>query len=290
MMTVCEADTCQQQSTPSLTLEEERAVVTPEKMYLDESVCSQTSPVSTRHATIANALNQCQLLSADGERALFRQLTFFNTRLRAVESTVETSRKPKQTQREIDQLTEQARMVRDQIAVANLRLVASIASRVANGEEQFDEFFGEATSILLYAIDKYDYTRGFRFSTYATHAVQRHLYRLVKRQTRRGVHEFASDQQALTEHPDVAPDTPEFRDEQSSAQLQEILSRIDQILDEREQQIVLGRFGLDGSNQQKTFQVLGEQFGLSKERARQLFNRGLNKLGQAVQPLEDDLP
>jgi len=290
MMTVCEADTCQQQSTPSLTLEEERAVVTPEKMYLDESVCSQTSSVSTRHATIANALNQCQLLSADGERALFRQLTFFNTRLRAVESTVETSRKPKQTQREIDQLTEQARMVRDQIAVANLRLVASIASRVANGEEQFDEFFGEATSILLYAIDKYDYTRGFRFSTYATHAVQRHLYRLVKRQTRRGVHEFASDQQALTEHPDVAPDTPEFRDEQSSAQLQEILSRIDQILDEREQQIVLGRFGLDGSNQQKTFQVLGEQFGLSKERARQLFNRGLNKLGQAVQPLEDDLP
>jgi len=290
MMTVCEADTCQQQSTPSLTLEEERAVVTPEKMYLDESVCSQTSPVSTRHATIANALNQCQLLSADGERALFRQLTFFNTRLRAVESTVETSRKPKQTQREIDQLTEQARMVRDQIAVANLRLVASIASRVANGEEQFDEFFGEATSILLYAIDKYDYTRGFRFSTYATHAVQRHLYRLVKRQTRRGVHEFASDQQALTEHPDVAPDTPEFRDEQSSAQLQEILSRIDQILDEREQQIVLGRFGLDGSNQQKTFQVLGEQLGLSKERARQLFNRGLNKLGQAVQPLEDDLP
>ena len=290
MMTVCEADTCQQQSTPSLTLEEERAVVTPEKMYLDESVCSQTSPVSTRHATIANALNQCQLLSADGERALFRQLTFFNTRLRAVESTVETSRKPKQTQREIDQLTEQARMVRDQIAVANLRLVASIASRVANGEEQFDEFFGEATSILLYAIDKYDYTRGFRFSTYATHAVQRHLYRLVKRQTRRGVHEFASDQQALTEHPDVAPDTPEFRDEQSSAQLQEILSRIDQILDEREQQIVLGRFGLDGSNQQKTFQVLGEQLGLSKERARQLFNRGLNKLGQAVQPLEDELP
>lgn len=290
MMTVCEADTCQQQSTPSLTLEEERAVVTPEKMYLDESVCSQTSPVSTRHATIANALNQCQLLSADGERALFRQLAFFNTRLRAVESTVETSRKPKQTQREIDQLTEQARMVRDQIAVANLRLVASIASRVANGEEQFDEFFGEATSILLYAIDKYDYTRGFRFSTYATHAVQRHLYRLVKRQTRRGVHEFASDQQALTEHPDVAPDTPEFRDEQSSAQLQEILSRIDQILDEREQQIVLGRFGLDGSNQQKTFQVLGEQLGLSKERARQLFNRGLNKLGQAVQPLEDELP
>ena len=290
MMTVCEADTCQQQSTPRLTLEQERAVVTPEKMYLDESVCSQTSSVSTRHATIANALNQCQLLSADGERALFRQLAFFNTRLRAVESTVETSRKPKQTQREIDQLTEQARMVRDQIAVANLRLVASIASRVANGEEQFDEFFGEATSILLYAIDKYDYTRGFRFSTYATHAVQRHLYRLVKRQTRRGVHEFASDQQALTEHPDVAPDTPEFRDEQSSAQLQEILSRIDQILDEREQQIVLGRFGLDGSNQQKTFQVLGEQLGLSKERARQLFNRGLNKLGQAVQPLEDDLP
>lgn len=262
----------------------------PDNMYIDESARPQTSHVGSRHATIATALNQCRLLSADGERALFRQLGFLNTRLRAVESTLETSRKPKQTQREIAQMTEQWRVVREEIAVANLRLVASIAARVANTNDQFDEFFGEGTSILLYAIDKYDYTLGFRFSTYATHAVQRHLYRLIKRQNLRGLREFASDQQALTEHPDVAPDTPEFRDEQSRAQLQEILSRIDQILDEREQQIVLGRFGLDGSNQQKTFQVLGEQLGLSKERARQLFNRGLNKLGQAVQPLADELP
>ena len=259
-----------------------------EDMYITESEHAPGSRFGSRDATIATALENCRLLSPEGERELFRQMNFLSTRLQAVQSTLETTRKVKKTQREIDQLQHRWGSVREEIAVANLRLVASIASRLAHSEEQFDEYFGEGTSILLYAIDKFDYTRGFRFSTYATHAVQRHLYRVINRQNRRRQREFASEQQNLTEQPELPSETPEFRDEQSIAKLQEIMERIDQILDEREQQIVLGRFGLDGTNQQKTFQALGEQLGLSKERARQLFNRGLTKLEHAVQPLTDD--
>ena len=62
------------------------------------------------------------------------------------------------------------------------------------------------------------------------------------------------------------------------------MSQMDGILTEREQFIVRGRFGLDGSGEGKTFAVLAEQLGLSKERVRQLLQQSLEKLGEAAQP------
>lgn len=60
---------------------------------------------------------------------------------------------------------------------------------------------------------------------------------------------------------------------------------MDETLDERESFIVRGRLGLDGSGQGKTFQNLGDHMGLSKERIRQLFNRGIDKLGDLASGL-----
>ena len=65
-----------------------------------------------------------------------------------------------------------------------------------------------------------------------------------------------------------------------------VISRIEEALDERESFIVRGRFGLDGSGKGKTFSALGEQLGLSKERVRQLCQRGLEKLGEIARPYE----
>ncbi len=51
---------------------------------------------------------------------------------------------------------------------SNLRLVASIARKFSKSRNDFEELLSEGNAILLYAVDKFDFSRGFRFSTYAT--------------------------------------------------------------------------------------------------------------------------
>ena len=68
-----------------------------------------------------------------------------------------------------------------------------------------------------------------------------------------------------------------------------VMAKIDQTLDERERFIIRGRFGLDGTGEGKTYSHLARQLGLSKERARQLFQRGIEKLGEVARPFETTL-
>ena len=60
----------------------------------------------------------------------------------------------------------------------------------------------------------------------------------------------------------------------------------DEALDEREQLIIRGRFGLDGSGKGKSFRAIGDELGISKERARQIFQQSIEKLGAVAKPFE----
>ena len=67
-----------------------------------------------------------------------------------------------------------------------------------------------------------------------------------------------------------------------------VLARIDDVLDERERVIVLGRFGLGDNERAKTLRELGQELGLSKERVRQLQQQGLEKLAAVASPFEEE--
>jgi RNA polymerase primary sigma factor/RNA polymerase sigma factor len=53
-------------------------------------------------------------------------------------------------------------------------------------------------------------------------------------------------------------------------------------LDDREQKIIIGRFGLDHSNEPQTLKEVGASLGVTKERIRQIEARALSKLRQAA--------
>lgn len=226
---------------------------------------------------VQSALANCRLLTADGEKILFKRLNFVTFRADAIEKTLHPTRPAKKKSAELKRLRAEEMEIRDQIAVANLRLVASIAARVARSGGDFDEFFSEGNSILMKCIEKFDYSRGFRFSTYVTTAIQRHLYRLISKNAKLRTVESVRDDEILQQVPGVESD--EARQTQEFAAAQAIISRMEEALDERESFIVRGRLGLDGNGSGKTFQHLGNDLGLSKERIRQLFNRGIEKLG-----------
>lgn len=252
------------------------------ELYTDEDL-----PSDPRTATSAEsflfAVEQSRLLSVEGERFLFKRLNFLRFRASALQATAGGKKTSRKTQKEINRLLDEANETREQIACANLRLVTSIVRKLARNSDEFDEFLAEANAILLYAIDKFDYSRGYRFSTYATHAVQRHTFRLIERQSKRKKRESANCDllQSATAEESHGLDAGEVL-----RAVQEIMAKFDGTLTEREQYIIRNRFGLDGSEKGKTLRVIGEEIGLSKERVRQLLQQGLEKLAAGSKQLE----
>ena len=237
-------------------------------------------------ASLLNSLQQSQLLTFEGEQFLFKQLNFLRFRASAIQASLHPTRPSKKKVRELERLLAEAEAARAELAKANLRLVASIAGKLSISRSEFDEFVAEGNAIILYAIDKFDYSRGYRFSTYATHAVQRHLYRVIDRRRKRAQREHARESMIMAEEPAVDSDPWEPTEDEIKTAAAAVIAKMDETLDEREQLIVRGRFGLDGTGDGKTFNVLGQQLGLSKERVRQLLQRALEKLGEAAKPFE----
>ncbi|MGI9454986.1 MAG: sigma factor, partial [Aeoliella sp.] len=162
------------------------------QLYRDED---QPGPLQGRQLaeSFLTAVEQSRLLTFEGEQFLFKRLNFLRFRACALQSALKNKRRPGKTLREIDRLLSEAKETREQIACANLRLVTSISRRLANSADDFDEFLAEANTILLNAIDKFDYSRGYRFCTYVTHAVQRHIYRLISRRAKQKKHESSEE-------------------------------------------------------------------------------------------------
>ncbi|MFP6765208.1 MAG: sigma-70 family RNA polymerase sigma factor [Planctomycetaceae bacterium] len=257
--------------------------------YEHEDPSSGTLDPETVAASLLSALQRSRLLTFEGEQLLFKQLNFLRFRANAIQTALNAAKPSSKKVREMERLLTEAATVREKLAQSNLRLVASIAGKLAMSREEFDEFVAEGNGILLYAIDKFDYGRGYRFSTYVTHAVQRHLYRFINRRRKRAEREFSRNPELLLNEVTAEADPDLICAAESRQAAAAIISKIDETLNERERFIVRGRFGLDGSGQGKTYRVLAEQLGLSKERVRQVFQQGIEKLGEIARPFESVL-
>ena len=240
------------------------------------------SPHSSAESFL-RAVEQSRLLTVDGEQFLFKRLNFLRFRANALEAASKGKRKSRKTQREIDRLLEEASLTREQIACANLRLATSIVRKHAPTPQDFDEMLAEANAILLNAIDKFDYSRGFRFSTYATHAIQRHTFRFIDRQRKRQQREHSNDDVVSREA--VAPVADDSTANKLMNAVETLMSSFDTTLDEREQLIVRERFGL-GGKKGKSMRAIGDEIGLSKERVRQILNESVEKLAKVAGHLE----
>ncbi len=250
--------------------------------------------------TFLTAVEECRILTFDGEQFLFKRLNFLRFRAHALSATLRRQRRPAKTQAEIERLLAEANDTRDEIARANFRLLSFVCRKSATSNDEFDEFVAEANMILLKAIDKFDFSRGYRFSTYLTHAVQRHLARLINRASRHRSREFCDGNETI----DWAA-SASGGDHLTQAELQasaaSVIAEMDRVLDARECFIVRGRFGLSppGGNladtaadvpaSGKSLRALGDEIGISKERARQILYQSLEKLSKVAQSLESSL-
>jgi len=226
------------------------------------------------------ALYATPLLTPAGEAELFRRMNFLKFLANAKRSKLNPDCPDLQQIEEIESLLKQAHATRNLLVESNLRLVVSIARKLADQYYPFDDIVSDGNVALLNAIEKFDFARGFRFSTYATHVIQRDLYRFSRRRrelakkTVSGVEEWLS----------AAAEDQESSEQQGETfdRWQNLLILMQRELTEREQIILSLRLGIDIEKGPQTLQAIAGELGISKERVRQLEVRAISRLQQAA--------
>ncbi len=233
------------------------------------------------------SLYEIPLLTAEQEVYLFRKMNYLKYLASQLQQSIHPTRPSAKKLEELRQLLDQADRVRNEITQANLRLVVSISRRFTDPLNSFDDLVGEGNISLMYAVEKFDYSKGFRFSTYATHAIQRSFYRSINRRQKENQRFYlgASDDQ-FVQLPASSSDEEQVINPDAFENLyRRVINEMGQLLDDRERFILMARFGLEHDGQEQTLKLLAEQLGICKERVRQLQNRALVKLQDAAQSI-----
>jgi len=234
-------------------------------------------------------LKNVPLFNREQEVELFRRYNYLKFLVCRTRTGIKLIRVLGARLAQIENYLAEAEEIKRRIIEANLRLVVSIARKHTAGGAGLLDLVGEGNISLMRAVEKFDYTRGFRFATFASWAIAKDFARKLPAKTSRL--DKATKASLASIHRDLrTEDTPDFaaieRAHQSLTQV------IENNLTEREQYIILNRFGLVGTpikKETKTLKQIGEELGLSKERIRQLELTALQKLRQSLSSEEFEL-
>lgn len=215
------------------------------------------------------------LLTPEGELALFRKLNYLRWRADQLRRALDPASASASDIDRIEALLDQAQAVKNQIVQSNLRLVVSIAKRHVSPTQELFELVSDGNLSLMRAVDKFDFNRGFKFSTYASWAIIKNFARTVPEQRQlRDRYQTGRD-----EYLDNAIGArPVEHDDAEWTSLRGTVDRMLAVLDEREQSILRHRYGLETSGESQTLEQIGQRLGVSKERVRQIEARAMAKL------------
>ena len=300
---------------PDDDVDEDRDAASEKNISIDLSVDASVN-IDDPVRMYLKEIGRVPLLSADEEIVLAKQ--------------IEAGAEEDATYKEI-QLSKKAKK---KLVDANLRLVVSIAKRYVGRGMLFLDLIQEGNLGLIKAVDKFDYTKGYKFSTYATWWIRQAITRAIADQARtiripfhmvetinkliRISRQLLQDKgreptpeeiaegmgitaervreiQKIAQEP-VSLETPigeeedshlgDFIEDQDAVApddaasyilLQEQIEDVFTCLTDREQQVLILRFGLkDGKP--RTLEEVGQHFNVTRERIRQIEGKALTKL------------
>ncbi|MGC4756396.1 RNA polymerase sigma factor SigB [Micromonospora trifolii] len=279
-----------------------------------------------------NGIGRTKLLTAAQEVDLARRI---EAGLFADEKLATCTPVSAELRADLELIVAEGRAAKDHLLEANLRLVVSIAKRYTGRGMAFLDLIQEGNLGLIRAVEKFDYAKGYKFSTYATWWIRQAITRAMADQARtiripvhmveqvnRMVRSRRELSVTLGREPTVAEvaralEIPEIQvielisydrepvsldqavgddgesalgdfvasvdprtepgDAAAQGELRNEVSVVLSTLSQREQAVIRLRFGLD-DGRQRTLDEVGREFGLSRERIRQIEKVTLLKL------------
>lgn len=240
------------------------------------------SPISAKSSRVASLpahlarLCEADLLKPEQEVKLFRRMNYLLYVANRILSKIDRN-SPSTDQLDcVEALVKASHWHRDLIVRSNMRLVISIVKKYSNPNNPFDELLSDGIMATIKAVEKFNFERGFRFSTYATQVVQRNAYRNVMAKQKDRIKMGTSLQDIDVDLDDRYSSSAMSPDKWNALRVK--LSSLLNKLDRREKFIVRARFSLGGHRRVQTLQRIADSLGVSKERIRQLEKRALDKL------------
>jgi RNA polymerase primary sigma factor len=280
-------------------------------------------------------IGKVPLLTAEQEVILAKAIEEGEAATAELDKSVAAAKKlPTIRMRELQRVERQGQLAKKKLIEANLRLVVSIAKRYVGRGMLFLDLIQEGNLGLIRAVEKFDYTKGYKFSTYATWWIRQAITRAIADQARTiriPVHmvetinkliriqrqllqdlgreptpeeigremEFSPEKVReilkVSQEP-VSLETPIGEEEDSHLGdfiedsdavvpvdaasfilLQEQLDSVLHTLSEREKKVIQLRFGLTDGHP-RTLEEVGREFGVTRERIRQIESKTLSKL------------
>lgn len=229
-----------------------------------------------------------ELLSAEQERQMFLRFNYCRNRVLRILRQYRGKRLTAAGTRELLKWHEMAMQTRTEIVRANTSLVLAMARRSRNSGVEISELISEGNLALLRCVDKFDASRGFKFSTYACRAILASFSRAGAKSARYRT-QFPATYDPALERSDYLEVRREDLEHECVNELKRILFENAADLSPVERRVLDARFSLDRIGEQsnntrrKTLDQVGNLLGVSKERVRQIQNQAMGKIRAALE-------
>lgn len=243
--------------------------------------------IEDRRVGVLEACSSEPVLSKEQQIHLFRHYNFLKY---CIAKKLVNKKFTEKMHLQMSEFYWKAKKIGNLLAASNFKLIGCVKKQLTTYSQcKFtrEEFIGEVYSSILKAVDLFDWTRGFCFSTYATWAVknnlikvqQQHYKALTKHQSLTNLRLKDKDFDPVSNYSTVN----EVSEKEKATISEDLLSLLNPVLEHREKFILMRMFGFTKTlPEENTLSAVGKELNISKERVRQIKLRALEYIKNRV--------
>ncbi|HVT79451.1 MAG TPA: sigma-70 family RNA polymerase sigma factor [Phycisphaerae bacterium] len=212
----------------------------------------------------------------------FRRMNYLKFRAARLQKNLNPLNPAASELAEIESLLAQSQELKNLILQSNLRVAVHVARKHQRADRPLIELVSDATIWVMRAIEKFDFARPTRFSTYAGYAIMKNFARdRAEQLTRRDARHVTGQEELLGAIADPQPDAQ--AEQLDAAALHSDLHTVLEDLSPRDRELLKQHYGLDKAQPALSLSEISSQMGLTKTRVQQLEARALCKLRQLME-------